>query len=291
MSFKSNQKQSQLDSQIDLTVNKHGRLSEFNRLVYPVVSRRSGGLSLGINLNPDKKCTFDCVYCQVDRFKEIPDLKPGLMQVKQELEHWITLIHKKENQYRGFPLKDIAIAGDGEPTTVSNLPGVMKLMMELRLKYHLDDAKLVLFTNGSNIDRLDLNAVLPDFFDNNGEVWFKLDYWDQASLTRINRTKVSFERMIRNLKGVGSQYPLVLQSCFFSWEGELYKDSIYENYIAMILKVLEKGTQIDRIQAYTLARTPAEEKAKPWPDADMDNLVTFMKNRLPLKIEKYYANG
>ena len=34
---------------------------------YPVISRRSRGVSLGVNLNPDKVCNFDCVYCEVDR--------------------------------------------------------------------------------------------------------------------------------------------------------------------------------------------------------------------------------
>src|SRR6516165_11573305 len=37
------------------------------RYVYAVVSRRSKGVSIGVNLNPDKVCNFDCVYCQVDR--------------------------------------------------------------------------------------------------------------------------------------------------------------------------------------------------------------------------------
>ena len=37
------------------------------RYVYPVVSRRAGGISLGVNLNLDKRCNFRCIYCQVDR--------------------------------------------------------------------------------------------------------------------------------------------------------------------------------------------------------------------------------
>ena len=45
----------------------HSRLFEQNLYVYPVLSRRSRGISVGINLNPDKVCNFDCVYCQVDR--------------------------------------------------------------------------------------------------------------------------------------------------------------------------------------------------------------------------------
>src|SRR5436189_1514220 len=45
----------------------HRRTFADNLYVYAVVSRRSKGVSIGVNLNPDKVCNFDCVYCQVDR--------------------------------------------------------------------------------------------------------------------------------------------------------------------------------------------------------------------------------
>ena len=48
----------------------HGRIYRQNKFVYPVLSRRSGGISIGVNLNPDKVCNFDCIYCQVDRRSE-----------------------------------------------------------------------------------------------------------------------------------------------------------------------------------------------------------------------------
>src|SRR5215467_13642404 len=46
---------------------EHSRTWRENLYVYPVISRRSKGLSIGVNLNPDKACNFDCIYCQVDR--------------------------------------------------------------------------------------------------------------------------------------------------------------------------------------------------------------------------------
>ena len=55
---------------------RHERSFEANRFVYPVLSRRAGGLSVGINLNPDKICNFDCIYCQVDRVS--PAERPAL---------------------------------------------------------------------------------------------------------------------------------------------------------------------------------------------------------------------
>jgi len=284
-------KEVQIEEEIDLNYSKHRRLSEFERLVYPVVSRRSGGLSLGINLNPTKKCTFDCVYCQVDRKVRIENLEVDLTKICQELAYWINLILEKDKRYRGYPLKDISIAGDGEPTTVNILPALMKKMIEFRSKYNLESCKLILFTNGSNIDRSDLDDILPEFIKNNGEIWFKLDYWDQESLTQINRTKVSAERLINNLRNTGSKFPLILQSCFFSWKGEKYQNHKYEKYVKLIRQLLKEGVQIDRIQAYTLARTPAEKEAVAWSNEEMDLLVKYLQNHLAIAIEKYYADG
>ena len=291
MSFDITEKSRQLEEQIKLDYAHHGRLSEFKRLVYPVISRRSGGLSLGVNLNPTKRCTFDCVYCQVDRNCKISNLTADLTQICQELEYWITSIQEKDNQYRGFSLKDISIAGDGEPTAVAVLPDLMRELIELQKKYDLGQSKLILFTNGSHIDRKDIDVVLPKFVDNNGEIWFKLDFWDQESLVKINRTKISASRLLRNLIKVGEVYSLVLQSCFFCWGGELFKAENYNGYIDLIKDLLQQGTKIDRIQAYTLARTPADERADPWSNHDMDALVKYLKSQLPVPIEKYYANG
>src|SRR5947207_15923636 len=42
-----------------------------NRFVYAVVSARARGLSVGVNMNPDKNCNFNCLYCDVHRNGEV----------------------------------------------------------------------------------------------------------------------------------------------------------------------------------------------------------------------------
>ena len=44
-----------------------------NRLVYLVVSARARGLSVGVNMNPDKNCNFSCVYCEVPPDGKAPE--------------------------------------------------------------------------------------------------------------------------------------------------------------------------------------------------------------------------
>ena len=77
-----------------LPVSAHPRNFEANRYVYPVLSRRAGGISIGVNLNLDKICNFHCVYCQVDRGepgeKEFVEL-PRLRQNWSEMVELVTL--------------------------------------------------------------------------------------------------------------------------------------------------------------------------------------------------------
>ncbi len=105
----------------------HPRDWRSNLYVYPVISRRSGGLSIGINLNPDTACNFDCVYCQVDRSTtpRVREVDPE--RVRDELERMIAEAQSgrlfEDPAFAGVPdnyrwIKDIAFSGDGEPTTI-----------------------------------------------------------------------------------------------------------------------------------------------------------------------------
>jgi wyosine [tRNA(Phe)-imidazoG37] synthetase (radical SAM superfamily) len=279
-----------LEAQITLSYANHSRLSEFDRLVYPVISRRSGGLSLGINLNPDKRCNFDCVYCQVDRSEEHPRTEPSLVQLEQELRNWLSSISAAG--YRGYPLRDIGLAGDGEPTSVRILPQVLQLLLDLKREFELHETvKLVLFTNATGIDRKDLLPLWPAFYKAGGEVWCKLDFWDSQSLQQLNRTAVPFERLVEKITRFGRIHPLVLQSCFFSWQSQRPLDDGYAGYVALVQRLITSGVQLKTIQAYTLARQPAEAQARPWNDADMDRIAASLRSHLSVPVALFYESG
>src|SRR5439155_18133957 len=100
-------------------VVRHERTFEGNRFVYPVLSRRSGGLSVGVNLNPDKVCNFDCIYCQVDRTSQSETRFVEMPQLLEELEDMLRLIDSGEiygtEKFRETPphlrrLNDIAFS-------------------------------------------------------------------------------------------------------------------------------------------------------------------------------------
>ena len=276
---------------ISLNVRNHPRLSEFNRLVYPVVSRRAGGLSLGINLNPKKTCSFNCVYCQVDRSHKIEHLQVNTQQILAELDEWLGKIQNNGGLFQGERLKDISIAGDGEPTLKKELPEVINQVIEQIKRYQFNQSKPILFTNGSKLDRDDLKAPLEKLYKSHGEIWFKLDFWDEKSYLRINRSNVAYKRILQNLKKIGQRFPLTLQSCFFSWDGQKFKSEDYLPYAELIKNLTREGVKIELIQSYTTARKPAESQVKPWSDQEMDALHGFFKSLLEIPIKTIYTNG
>ncbi|MBT7256269.1 MAG: radical SAM protein, partial [Planctomycetaceae bacterium] len=72
--------------------SSHDRSFADNRFVYPVLSRRSGGMSIGANLNPDKICNFDCIYCQVNRTTASETRFVEMQHLLDELQDMLDLV-------------------------------------------------------------------------------------------------------------------------------------------------------------------------------------------------------
>src|SRR5262249_55175938 len=119
----------------------HRRTFADNLYVYAVVSRRSKGVSVGLNLNPDKICNFDCVYCQVDRRTPPLVRDVDVARLLEELEDMLDLFESGElfelDKFRETPadlrrLNDIAFSGDGEPTTCPEFGDVVCAVADVK---------------------------------------------------------------------------------------------------------------------------------------------------------------
>src|SRR5437763_6556886 len=176
-------------SRISLVHRDHRRTFQDNVYVYAVVSRRSKGVSIGVNLNPDKVCNFDCVYCQVDR-KTPPVVRDvEVPRLLQELEEMLDLVASGElfehERFRQTPpalrrLNDIAFSGDGEPTTCPEFLEVVQSVAAIKQRRGLDAVKLVLITNATMLHRPRLCEALGILDANNGEIWAKLEAGTEA---------------------------------------------------------------------------------------------------------------
>src|SRR5262249_892971 len=165
---------------MNLVVRDHRRTFEDNFYVYAVVSRRSKGVSIGINLNPDKICNFDCVYCQVDRRTPPVVREVDLVRLTTELEAVLDLVLGGDlfqmERFHATPhalwrLNDIAFSGDGEPTTYPDLVTAVQMVTEIKRRRRLDSVKVVMITNATMLHKPNVQQALKLLDENQGEIW------------------------------------------------------------------------------------------------------------------------
>jgi wyosine [tRNA(Phe)-imidazoG37] synthetase (radical SAM superfamily) len=275
----------------------HPRVFERNRYVYPVLSRRAGGISIGVNLNVDKVCNFDCVYCQVDRsesgekeFVEIPRLV-------EELEAMLELVVSgriyAEPRFAATPpplrrLNDIALSGDGEPTTYRNFDQIAEACAAVRRRGPAD-LKLVLITNASMFHRPRVRRGLEILDANGGEIWAKLDVGSEAYYRRIIRSSIPLARILDNLREAARVRPIVIQSLFLRLEGQPPPPEEQDAYCDRLNEITASGGRIKRVQVYTVARPPAERFVSPLSNAEVDALAERVCRRTGLEVAAFYG--
>ncbi len=266
---------------------------------YPVISRRSHGLSLGVNLNPDKVCNFDCVYCEVDRLT--PPKRKDLDLVALERELGLLLDLAAHGGIYAVPpfdsarpeqrrLNDIAFSGDGEPTTVRAFAEAVARVARLKAQRGLDEVKLVLITDSSRLQAPDVVEGLESLMAHQGEIWAKLDAGTEAFYREICRSQVPFERILDNLLATARRWPIVIQTLFLDWQGQGPSPAEFEAYCGRLEHILEQGGQLQAVQLYTVARPTPEPEARPLRRLEMNALAAGLRGRIPgLPVEVYYG--
>ena len=266
---------------------------------YPVISRRSKGVSLGVNLNPDKICNFNCVYCEVDRTSPGPRQDIDLDQLEQEMAVLLDLTASGElfatppldsarpEQRR---LNDIAFSGDGEPTTAKAFPQAVARIAKLKAARGLEGVKLVLITDSSRLQAPEVLDGLELLMANQGEIWAKLDAGTEAHYRDIDRSSIPFSRILQNLSATAQRWPITIQTLFLEWRGRGPGAGEVEAYRHCLNALLEAGGQLQAIQLYTVARPTPEAAARPLSAAVMDALAEQVRTGLPtIPVEVYYG--
>lgn len=250
-----------------LSVVNHDRSSATMRYVYPVISRRAGGVSVGINLNPNNACNWRCIYCQV------PDLVRGtappvdMALLEFELRTFLNeLLHGDFMQSR-VPMglrriNDIALSGNGEPTSAAEFAAVIHLIARVRSELFLPDSvKTVLITNGSLLHRLDVQQGLREMAKLQGEVWFKLDRASDAGMLRINDTHARIEKVREHLVAAMAACPVWLQTCWFVLDDQMPSKQDEDDYLAFVGDLLRDGHRPQGVLLYGLARPSMQAEA------------------------------
>ena len=241
--------------------------------IYPVVSRRAGGVSIGINLNVNNACNWRCVYCQVPNLTRGSPDKIDLVLLEKELRGFLNQLLHGDFMERSVAegdrhLKDIAFSGNGEPTSAKEFPQaifiVEKVLNDFKL---LDDEhpiirdqpiKVRLITNGSLMEKDNVLDSVRHLAKVHGEVWFKVDGGTSEDIARVNDVNINIASVIKRLKACALACPTFVQTCMFGLDGNPPSDSHISAYIKLLAEV---KTDIKGVHLYGLARPSYQSEA------------------------------
>lgn len=251
-----------------LSFTDHSRDREGGRLVYPVLARRSGGLSLGINLFPDRKlCSFDCPYCEV--FPSSTDIPFSPRGLESELEAFVAA---EEASPGHEAIRDICLSGNGEPSLSPWLGEALEICAAVRRRHGslLEGTKLVLITNSTGFLVPDRAALLHRYVETEGlEVWAKLDAGDEAGFASISGSSYRLADILGGLASFASTSPVVVQTMVCALDGRDPDQEGLGAYARAIASLLAGGARIGEIHLYTQARPSPGGRTSALSDPDL----------------------
>jgi wyosine [tRNA(Phe)-imidazoG37] synthetase (radical SAM superfamily) len=253
---------------VTLGPEDHARETGGRAYVYPVVSRRAQGVSVGVNLNPNNACNWRCIYCQVPGLVRGKPPPIELARMANELRALLLEIVRGDWLARHAPegarrLNDVAFSGNGEPTSAPQFADAVErvrgVLAELEL---LGRIKVVLITNGSLVHQREVQRGLRALAMANGEVWFKLDSATDEGMRAINDVAPGLERVRTNLRLACGLAPTWIQTCVFARRGAPPSASEQAALLDLLRTHLREGPAPRGLLLYGLARPSHQPEAR-----------------------------
>jgi wyosine [tRNA(Phe)-imidazoG37] synthetase (radical SAM superfamily) len=266
-----------------------------HRFTYVVISPRARGLSVGVNMNPDKKCQFNCVYCEVDRQTNQggPELDVAAMasELKTTLDYVQCGRLRELHAYRRVPdellrLRHVALSGDGEPTLAPRFAEALQAVLHVRALGGLSFFKLVLITNAVALDLPQVQGAIGHLTKDD-EIWAKLDGGTAAYLNKVNGVSVPLPKILANILTVGRQRPVVIQSLFPAINGQEPPMQEIDEYAHRLLELKEGGARISLVQIYSATRPMPHPECGHLPLKVLSNIAQTVRQVSGLKAEVF----
>jgi wyosine [tRNA(Phe)-imidazoG37] synthetase (radical SAM superfamily) len=266
-----------------------------NRFVYTVISPRARGLSVGVNMNPDTFCNFDCCYCETNRIRRAMELKLDVNEMLIELERTLEMVHdgriRERETYKRLPaellqLKHVTLSGDGEPTLSPQFREAVEGVLLVRARGSAGCFKLVLVTNGSGLNLPHVRESLG-LFRSTDEVWIKLDAGTQEHMSRVNKSQTPLSEIVDNIRTIGLQRPVVIQSLFPTINGEGPSESEIEAYVGVLQGLKSDGAQITNVQIYSATRPTVHSECGHLPLRDLTRIARRVREAAQVPAEVY----
>jgi wyosine [tRNA(Phe)-imidazoG37] synthetase (radical SAM superfamily) len=266
-----------------------------NRFVYVVVSSRARGLSIGINMNPDTNCNFECVYCEVHRAAPPREDHLDVEVMAAELKKTLAFVHdgrlRERPWFQTVPdellrLRHVTFSGDGEPAFAPNFMEAVQSVVHVRALGGFPFFKLVLITNGTGLDQPQVQHGLK-FFTQSDEVWVKLDGGTQAYLNKVDKLKVPLEKILENILNLARHRPVVIQSLFPAINHEEPPLEEIEQYAERLRELRVGGAQIPLVQIYSAARPTPNSSCGHLPLRTLSRIAHTVRQISGLKAEVF----
>jgi len=246
-----------------LSTSNHDRDRAGLRYVYPVVSRRAGGVSIGINLNPNNACNWACIYCQVPNLVRGAPPPLDMALLEHELNNMLDDVQTGQFMETQVPpearhLMDIAFSGNGEPTSAPEFSDAVVHVIAILRERGLGELPVRLITNGSLVGRDYVQEGLCRLAEVNGEVWFKVDAVSTERVQLINGVNQDADAVLARLRLVASIAPTWVQTCMMQVDGQAPSALEIEGYLAMLSAVRD---EIRGVLLYGLARPSMQPEA------------------------------
>ena len=233
-----------------------------NRFVYVVVSSRARGLSVGVNMNPDKQCNFECLYCEVNRAVPATDKALNIDVMAQELQRTLAVVcsgglanmdHFRHTPPELLQLRHVTLSGDGEPTLAPNFLDALRSVVHVRALNPYAFFKLVLITNTTGLDRPDVQEGLK-LLTRRDEIWAKLDAGTQEYMNLVNHPDCDLEKVLANILLIARLRPVIIQSLFPLLNGNEPAPNEVEEFALRLRGLRNSGAQIPLVQIYSATR-------------------------------------
>lgn len=266
-----------------------------NRFVYAVVSPRARGLSIGVNMNPDRLCNFGCEYCEVDRDAPMLDKTLDVDVMADELQRMLGLAHSGELEnfrfYSNTPgdllqLKHVALSGDGEPTICPNFLEAVRAVVHVRARGRFPFFKIVLVTNASGLDLRQVQEGL-ELFTQRDEIWAKLDAGTQDYMEKVNHPLCWIDKILENILLVARQRPVIIQSLFPLLDDKEPEAEEFFQYAQRLNDLKRAGAQIPLVQIYSATRPSAHSKCGHLPLKSLARIAQYVREVSGLKTEVF----
>ena len=219
-----------------------------------------------------------------------------LEQLRSELSALIRLAKDgglaRQAKFREAPdltreIKDLAFSGEGEPTRVRNFAECVRLVAEVKKTEQLFQTKIILITNATGLDKLDVKEGVGRMDAHQGEIWGKLDAGTEAYFKLVNRSRVRFSRILRNLLETARVRPIVIQSLFLKVHGAPMPASELAAYCDRLNEMNAAGAQVKEVHAYTVARPTPEAYATRLSRPELHKLAEVIRERTRLHVSTF----